>query len=206
MKKQIGLMILLSVLLFLCSCGSTIVPNSSNGNPEIDQIIESGRNYQIERLVNISDSQPESYSYRCLVFDNAGNVMQAEEIKGQKLPRYDYIDDNTLRMRYVAGNVTGHQYFDVEKGLISQLYTNPQLVENGKIVYMTRNENYEIVLVVSDLFDSSKYFRAFERDFSPIAVPYYALHEAEFIDENNLKVTYITGTDYRRVTEVINLE
>ena len=206
MKNRIVLAAFLSIVLFLCSCEPTSKPDSSNGKSEAVQIIESGRNFQIERSGDISGLHPELNVYRCSVFDNAGNIMQIREIESQRLPRYDYIDDNTLRMRYGAGNVTGHQYFDVEKGFISPLYTNPQLVENGRIVYMTRNQDNVIVLVVSDLYDPSKYYEEFMRDFSPVAVPYNTLHDAEFIDEKNLKVTYITGTDYQRVTEIIYLE
>ena len=100
------------------------------------------------------------------------------------------------------GNVIVYQFFNVKENRISPHYENPALVDN-KIVYMDYNGK-QFKLVVSDLFDKSNYYKEYERDFSP-GVPYCDLSSAKFIDSNKLQITYFKGSDYKEVTETIEL-
>jgi len=107
-------------------------------------------------------------------------------------------------MQVGAGNVTIYQFFDVKLNRISPRYNNPTLIENDKIVYMDY-DGERLKLIVSDLFDKNKFYKEYLRDFSPIAAPYNALSSAKFIDSNKLQIAYLTGIDYKEITETIEL-
>jgi hypothetical protein len=47
------------------------------------------------------------------------------------------------------------------------------------------------------IFDVNKYYREFVLDFSPVANPFDALTAAEFTENGHLKISYLSGEDYK---------
>lgn len=119
-------------------------------------------------------------------------------------PQITVLDDGVLRMHTGAGNVTQYSFFDTVHNKVSPVYENPELVQDGKIVYMTLHQN-EMQLVVRDIFDETVFYRVYDRDFSKTAVPADALTSAVFTDENTLQVTYLSGENLKEVRETLVL-
>lgn len=156
-----------------------------------------GRNYKI-----VPSTKDGIIEYHYYIYNNQGSVIFEETLL--KKPDFLYVDTDILREHHGGGNVSQYQFFNVSKNLISPIYENPSIVKNGKIVYMTYKDD-KIKLVVSDLFDKSKFYRQYERDFSPVAAPDGDLTSAEYIDSNKLQITYLSGSNYKEVTEIIDI-
>jgi len=192
------------LILFLCfisffsvACSknkiSTLVtPSSFNSN-----LVEKGKNHKVIDLSKVDEAE-----YHYYIFNNNGDIMFEETY--YRIPYFSYLGNDILQVQTGGGNVSQNQYFNTDKNLISPIYYNPSLVENGKIVYMTY-EGSKFKLIVRDLFDKSKFYKEYEREFSHIATPYSILISAKFIDSNKLQVTYLAGKDYKKVTEIISL-
>lgn len=128
-----------------------------------------------------------------------------DSFSSYKIVEISRIDKNILQKRYGAGNAICYQFYDTEKNSVSPIYENIDAVDYGKIVYMTISDGMN-KLIVTDLFDDEKYYREYERDFSPTAIPSDALKSANFISENKIEICYLKGNDYIETSEVIDLK
>lgn len=159
-------------------------------------ILEEGRHYRIY----CNRFSEERYSYE--VFDSSNTVFVSE--KCNSIPKFMEIDSNILQIQFGSGNAITNQYFDVEKKYKSEVFSKPSAVGYGKIAYMDYSEG-KLVLIVQDLFNKNVYYEKFNFDFSPIAVPYNAIVNAQFINANMLDITYFSGEDYTETKLLINL-
>ena|GEM_PF-3064311 len=119
-------------------------------------------------------------------------------------PQITVLDDGVLCMHTGAGNVTQYSFFDTVRNRVSPVYENPELVQDGKIIYMTLYES-KMQLVVRDIFDETVLYHTYDREFSKTAVPADALTSAVFTDENTLQVTYLSGENFKEVRETLVL-
>ena len=198
MKKNILIIIFLILLLIACICyvyGNIKLNTSEKFN---FQVIEQTKNYKI---IVSKDGEIRKYYY--WIFDNENNTIYKNS--SYKMPNLSYFSNNIIQIHLGSGNVSQYQFFDTENGMTSPIYENPTLVDNEKIVYMSFEDD-KIKLIVRNLFDKSKLYRKYERDFSPVAVAYNDLVNAEFIDANKLQVTYLSGKDFIAVTEILDLD
>lgn len=140
--------------------------------------------------------------YRITVCGDDGTIL-SEKIM-EFVPDFTTLEDGILQQHTGSGLISQYQFFDIVNNRISPVYENPQCIENGKIVHMTFSQE-GILLEVRDIFDTNVFYRAYRRDFAPVAVPSDALKEAVFVDADTLKVTYLLGDHYEEVQEVIDL-
>ncbi|WP_342561908.1 hypothetical protein NST84_19975 [Paenibacillus sp. FSL R7-0345] len=91
-------------------------------------------------------------------------------------------------------------YFDTENTQISDTYYNPILTEDTNILYV----HDERKLIYRDMFDASKMYREFIRDFSETAVPSNAVYQADIVN-NTLHIKYFEGPDLEEKEEEIAL-
>jgi len=200
-KKIIVYVTCILSLYFMTACERNIFSNKeielSTKNYNDFPIVQEGKNF---KLINASKDRQIDYHY--WIYDNKGNIIFEESV-GTKID-FSYLTDNILRRHNGGGNVSQYQYFNIDKILKSPIYANPELVANGEIVYMTY-ENDKYKLIVSDLFDKNKFYKEFERDFSPVAAPYSDLLDAKFINSDKIQIIYLTGNDYKEVTEILDL-
>lgn len=93
------------------------------------------------------------------------------------------------------------RYYEPENKIISDGFNDPIAQFKTKIVYLDTSDSKKY-LVVQDVFDKTKYYRTFQRDF------YIMPHSisAEFINNGRqLSITYETEEDRREVTEILDL-
>lgn len=185
---------------FTTSCSSSSTSSTTSVSSDLSDsycdITQEDEHYKIATLNNDRFTK-----YHFWIFNNNGEVMY-EDTLGKK-PDFTNPQNNILRLHIGGGIVTQYQFYDISESLVSPFYSNPSLIENEKIVYMTF-EDGKIKLIVSDLVDKSKFYKEYERDFSPTETPYSDLRSAKFVDSNNLQVTYLTGSNYKEVTETID--
>ena len=144
----------------------------------------------------------EEGEYYYWVLDGNGNIMH---MGGEgEIPDFSYLDQDILQKHTGGGNVSLYRFFDISKGRSSPIYENPALVEQGKIVYMTLDED-QIKLVVRDIFDETVFYQEYIRDFSPVAAPNSDLISARFINEQQLEIVYLSGEQYTKTTETIDI-
>lgn len=182
---------------FNVSCANRKASVSNSSSKLKTDVVKRGKNYKIT-----ATKKSDHTDYHYLVYNNNGKIMFEETIDIKV--DFSYISSDILRRHNGGGNVSQYKYFNLNDNLVSQIYDNPSLVENGKIVYMTYEDD-KIKLIISDLFDKSKFYKEYNRDFSPVAAPYNALVDAKFIDSSKLQITYLSGSNRKQVTEIINL-
>lgn len=134
--------------------------------------------------------------YQYFIFDNQHNVLRSGYTK--RIPPIITITHGLIRV----GGDDVYAYYEPEKGLDSVLYFVSIVKESDNMVAYIKNSDKKS-LVVQDIFDESKYYRTFERDFSDVENP---VTRADFINGGKqLKITYKVGKDEHVVTETLDL-
>lgn len=139
--------------------------------------------------------------YQYFIFDNAHNVLRSS---------YSNVNPPEITITHglikvCEGIGTKHalyQYYEPEKGFDSSFYAVNIINESDTmVVYIDRRDKR--LVVVQDIFDESKYYRTFERNFSDVEDP---VTRADFINGGKqLRITYKVGKDEHEVTETIDL-
>lgn len=164
----------------------------------LDELYQKGKNYEI-----YSDKVKTGFHY--YVKDNDGNVIDEgyHDWRGS----FGFNEkDGILELDYgFGGPLWQRRYYDLSNGRVSRFFSKP-LQTSGELVayFKTKGENQDIILVVQNMFDSSKYYKEFERDFSTAVIT--GQSTAEFINDNKqLKINYWINPNDKEVTETIDL-
>ncbi len=141
----------------------------------------------------------EDGSYILTLYDQEQETIHQEVFPRE--PVVDILENNIVKISISLGSPNNYTYFyDVGKNIISDVYYNPLLIENEKIVYMEGNS-----LIVSHIIDKTIVYAQIERNFSPTAEPSLAILKVEFVDSNTLHIEYFEGSDFDEKSEVIDL-
>ena len=164
------------------------------------KLLYSGKNYKVYDISN--NHQPE-YLYE--IYNEHGDIVKSEVV-WRTSPSVVYISNNTLLSITVRVGTGTYfvQYYNVPNDMFSQVYASPILSDYGKVVYPILSDS-NIKLVVSDIFDHSAFYKEFDLDFSPSANPADALRDAEFLDENTLRIVYLSGSEYEEESVILYL-
>ena len=164
--------------------------DQETNNDLIDGIIEDTKYYRIVR----SDLQ-----IYCYFYNNTHEVVKVEGPMS-KLPNITELDDNIVKFTLQAG--TGVEtrwgyYYDTDKTVFSEEFQGIATQVDGKVACVGFDR-----VIVSDIFDKSKYYKEFidfSYPFSNVAAPISNVVFSE--DGKSIKVSYLTGEDYKKVTE-----
>ena len=160
----------------------------------VDEIVEESDYHQIIRSDLV---------YYCYFYNNDHEVIKEEGPLG-KLPTVTIVGENLLRFTLQAGTGISTRrgyYYDTANMVFSEVFTGIFDECNGKVACVGMNK-----VVVSDIFDRSKYLKEFSNftfPFSPSATPITNIEFSE--DCSSIKITYLTGEDYQEVTETFSL-
>ena len=182
------------------------ISTSSNANNAKGIIISSGKNFIVYDITK--DNQLEySPEYKYEIYDRNGKIVKSA-IVWRINPDIDYvISDTLLYIRISVGTGTFlMQYYDICKDTFSQIFESPALAGFGRVVYMGFTDEDGMKLVVRDIFNESLYYREYRLDFSPTAIPADALQNAEFLDENTIRITYLSGDNYIEKEAVLHID
>jgi hypothetical protein len=172
----------------------------SQGHNLNSDVISSGENFAVYDITK--DNQPE---YRYEIYNQKGKTVESITVwKAQPVIRY--LDNSTiLSIRTGVGTGTSqHRYYDFRRDIFSEVFESVKLEKNGTIAFMIWDDG-GIKLVIRDIFDESIFYREFEFDFSPVANSADALLQIDFLDENAVKILYLSGVDYEEAVAVLQL-
>ena len=214
-KKQIIRYILLTgCVLALCSCQVTQTVHSSENessmsdkydvgksdyeeSTEDEEVLENTTYYQI----SVSNSQ-----YYCSFYNKNHQVVRVDG-PFSKIPHLAVTDNGNsiiVRLTLQAGTGVGTQYgyfYDVEKTLFSEVFQSILDQSENLVAYIDKEK-----VVVRDIFDKTKYDKEisdFRDPFSNVAQPITNASFSE--DSKTITVTYLTGENFREVSETFEI-
>ena len=164
----------------------------------LDILLEKDNNYEI-----YTDEAHSAFFY--IVRDNQENIIDL----GYHSNRGSFgleAQSKLLVMEYGnGGNSWFERYYDVSNGNVSRYFERPVIHTDSMVAYFRFDEaSNNIILVVQDVFDASRYYREIYRDFSAYVLKDQA--EAVFGEDNTkIKISYWTNPDNEYVTEIIDL-
>lgn len=193
--------ILLALMLFGCSKknNATIVNNDAVSNQEsinskYENVVEPKEYYRI--------IQKDSLFY-ARFYDDYGTLIK-EEGPLAKMPTVTVVGANLIKFTVQAGTGVATQwgyYYDTENLVFSDVFEGIFDESENKVACVGLNK-----VIVSNIFDSSKYYKEFSEfsyPFSQVATPITNIEFSQ--DCKSIKVSYLTGEDYEEVTEVFYL-
>ncbi len=177
------------------------IQNSMN-NPEIvsdGNIVSSGENFKV---FDISQDMHPEYLYE--IYDNSGEVVKSETMFA--FPTITYVSDTLLSIEWGGGSDTWlGQYYDIDKNICSNIIQSPFALLEQKIVYLALSDDVTgHKMVVSDVFDETKYYKELHIDDLSSAIN--PILSVEFINNQELKVCYLSGEDYEEKTQVFQID
>lgn len=186
------------------TCFKDIQSKTAESNMQVNlktaasENIDYSKNY---KAINTGSSDKPNYHYYVSGFN--GKIIDDGDVG--KEPKIQKINNNILKLVFGVGDSYQVQFFDLEKNVASDLFETPKMfdVEKDLVVYMDFDGD-KLKLIICSIFDKTKLFNEYIRDFSPVAVPQNALSEAMFINDKQLKITYLEGKDRVVKEEVIN--
>lgn len=120
-----------------------------------------------------------------------------------QLEGIEFNSDNIIELTSGVGTGTWYSsYYNIKKDTFSKQYWYTiARYGDDRIAYITDTKKIAII----DLF-SKKKERAYALDFSnSIAVPGELVTKAQFVNRDELRVTYVSGGDYKEITKTINV-
>lgn len=198
MKFKLFFCLISCSLLFFTSC-SDIAENKNNTNTfASEQVIKQEQNYSI-----IKD---ENNRYKYTINNNDGYIVY-QESTGFHYPNIDLLNGNIIDIHIGYGTgIIYHKYYDIEQDVFSINYNNV-ITSNKKMIAFLKNSNdssrYFDRLVISDIFDKSKFYKEYELDFSKVDIP---IVSASFDESNkNLDILYLHGDNQEKTSYTINI-
>lgn len=190
----------------VCSCSSNSTDTLSEQglsilkspiiSPDAEdyEIIEENDYYKILRL---------DFMYYCYLFGEDHELAKSEGPLS-KAPRIIMVNNHLLRLTLQAGTGRGTQwgyYYDRRADVFSRVFLCIYDQWDTMVAYGVVDK-----VIVRDIFDKTKYYQeisSFLEPFSEVAEP---ITKAEFINDGTMiKVTYLSGSEYREITETIDL-
>lgn len=159
-------------------------------NPK-EIIIENDKYYKIV------DMGEEKYFYT--IYNTDGKVVK----KGESYriePLINYINQQTIQIKVITGTDTFFcLYYDTINDRLSEQYDSPIAVKFNKIAFL-KHKDRETVLIVKDIYSEKECYKEHLLDFSTVLSP---IVFADFIDEDTLLITYMSGDLYEEKTQLL---
>jgi len=159
------------------------------------EAIESRSFYQI--------TQAENGTFSCVFFDKQGNILKSEGPFGKE-PHVTMLNDYIISFIVQAGTGAGTNwgyYYNAETSTFSDIFHSIHGQTDSLVVYSEND-----TLIVQDIFDATALHYTYADFQNPFANTVEPFVKVEFInDATMLRVTYLTGTDYEKVTEIFDI-
>lgn len=214
-RKRITLFIVFVVcILVLYSCQTTHTVDSSENKASMLDDYESSKYVHEEVTRNEEILEDSTYykvllsnsQYYCTFYDKSHQVVRVDG-PYSKIPKVSVVNDSNpilLRLTIQTGTGIGTQYgyfYLVDEMKFSETFQSI-LDQSGNLVAYIDKEK----VVVRDIFDKTKYDKeisAFHDPFSNVAQPITNASFSE--DSKTITVTYLTGDNFREVSETFEI-
>ena len=169
-----------------------IIANESVSNCEV---IEETRFYKIV----YSDSM-----YYYYIFDDSYNTVKSDGPIIRK-PHIQIINNHLIKFTSQSGTGIGTQwgfYYDINRDVFSRIFNSIYDQTDERVAYRDSNK-----IIIRDIFDKTKYYHEISSFKKPLANTADPIINAKFSrDGTSIEFTYLTGTDYKKVTEIADLK
>ena len=177
---------------------TTVQPETQKSN----HAEEENKHFEI-----VDKSTVDAQKYEYIIYTKEGEAAWKEEVSRE--PHIRLLQNGLLEIMTSHGSPAQlYRYYDINNNAFSsESFWNRALVlDDGKIVYMSMDEESKTVLVIQDIFDKEKYYKEIHRDFSPLAVPSLTLLDAQVTENGDLEITYYSGSEQNIENETISLQ
>ncbi len=166
--------------------------------PENIELIKSEKHFQIYEYKDAVNK----HFYRIL--DSNGNTVISETTT--RPLSVSIIEDDIIDISISFGSgVCQHQYYDIDKNILSELFFDVFATSGELIVHMDvpkENAMENRTLVIQNIFDKEELFVEYKLDFSNYVIP---IEKIEFLtNSNSLQITYYKGSEKELTTEILN--
>lgn len=166
--------------------------------PENIELIQSEKHFQIYKYKDAVNK----HFYRIL--DYNGNTVISETTT--RPLSVSIIEDDIIDISISFGSgVCQHQYYAIDKNILSELFVDVFATSGELIVHMNvpkENAMENRILVIQNIFDKEVLFVEYKLDFSNYVIP---IEKIEFLTaSNSLQITYYKGSEKELTTEILN--
>ena len=184
----------------------TLEINNEDNEPALgssEKVVEYGSNFRIIKLN--ADNANAIAEFRYEVFNNEGEVVMGGV--GWRPPSFNIINDYILEISVSAGTgIQMVQYYLAEKDMLSEAFNTPILITNKLIGLFKWSDEYDVVLIVRDIFDTEIYYNEFLlEDFANVANPMDAIIQIEYLENIGLKITYLSGEYFNKKIAIFQI-
>ena len=171
---------------------------SEESLPENIELIKSEKHFQIYEYKDAVNK----HFYRIL--DSNGNTVISETTT--RPLSVSIIEDDIIDISISFGSgVCQHQYYDIDKNILSELFFDVFATSGELIVHMDvskENSMENRILVIQNIFDKEVLFVEYKLDFSNYVIP---IEKIEILtNSNSLQITYYKGSEKELTTEILN--
>lgn len=163
-------------------------------------VLDSGKNYKV---YDLTENDNPKYAYE--IYNSDGKIVDNGEVERSE-PFFKYYSDTLLSVSFAGGTGPGAVstlFYDVESDNFSESFWAVFDARDNKVLYMDDNTG---LLVVRDIFDKAKYIKEFELDLAEQSIASNLIEEAKFINDSEVKVTYLAGEDGEEKTTTLQLD
>ncbi len=136
------------------------------------------------------------------IFDKNGNPIKGEGYNGRS-PKLSIVEKGLVKLRLQAG--TGNStawcyYYDIDQNKFSETFYNV-LGEKGNLVVLADKQN----IIVRNIFDADAFYKEITTFSHPLSKSTDPFLTVEFVNEKQISITYLSGEDFEKITETIDL-
>ena len=149
----------------------------------------------------------EADGYYCYFYNFDRNVTQ-EKGPMLKMPRLKVVDNNYVKLTVQAGTGRSTQwgyYYDAKNNRFSETFEWIFDEFEGLVAYGDY-DGENVYVTVRDIFDKTVFYQEIKNFKNEFSVAIEPIVNVEFVGNNTISVTYLTGEDYQKVTELFTLE
>lgn len=195
--KRITLLFAISLCIMLFGCQNLKSGKSAETTKKnVETTKESIENCKYIKVKAFKDKNETYYIYT--VYDKNGKKIYQDSLL--KDPSIEKCGDDVYCVQWGTGTgVWQSRFFDINKIEKSEIFnTNYDFNNNRTIIYDLEEKR----LKVKDIFDEDCFYREFKINTNDSTQP---VLDAKFIDDERIKVKFLTGKDYKEDSKVLYL-
>lgn len=155
------------------------------------------KNYEFKKI-----NENSSVKYKYTIYNNDHTVID----KGTTFriePEIKKVD-GLLELCVSAGTgLRNCRYYDTKNSKKSEWFETP-IYSNGQIIICFNNLTKPTGIIVENIFDKSKYHKEYKINFSSEKV--YPIENIEFINENEIEITYVSNDSDKIESKTITID
>lgn len=155
--------------------------------------------YDISRTYTINQNDS---GYEVVIRKYNGEIIVDEEIEVE--PVIEVIGKNTLTLTLLAGNWYVTKFINVKDGRMSDYFGDVVAYSSDKVVYPIFEQG-TMKIIVQDIYNRDNYYLEIIRDYITAATGREIISDVYFLDDETLYLTYFSGENYDKISEIIDL-